>query len=200
MEKDNATSGASKDTSGSKDSKETTVTDTSGSTDSVVSKLKTEKENWKTKALALETKVKDAETKALQETNNFKELYEKANNELKAKDDKIQLFELKEKNAKLDKAIERELVKFGVVDTLLDDAKKLFDKDSIAIDSDTGAVYGAEESAKKFYEKYQTIFFKRKDGAHHAAARVNLGNGKADFSNAKTPDEVMAAWKAAKGR
>lgn len=160
-----AASGAVTDTSGSVTDETSTSGDApSRGSDDLVLKLKKEKENWRTKALELETKLKTQEETELKAKENYKQLYEAEKKARETVHSELESLRQKEKQAKVNSALRKELFKYGLAQEHLETALKLIDRDVVQLDPDTDVVIGAELAAKNFHEKNSALGFFKKVG------------------------------------
>jgi hypothetical protein len=171
-----STSGDTSDTSGSEGGNKEKETQTKTYSEEFVSKMRGELDNYRKSAKELETKLKEIETKDLEKKNEYKTLYEQ---QLKrASDLEGQLTGIKEQTvgSKKKEALTKSLFKLGLDEKFLDDALKLTTLKNVSVDPETHAVFGADEEAKSFFEKYKGLgFFKgvKRLPTNHDAPRFN---------------------------
>jgi hypothetical protein len=152
-------------------------------------KLREKRRELEAKFQGFEEEKKTLETKKLEETNQWKTLYERSQESLKAKDEIIGGFKEKEKSGKKNSALLKELTKHGFNAKFTTEAFKLIDTKSVGFDEETGVVMGADTAAKEFVTKYGDLpWFDKKDpGLNHNGS----GNGKGpslDIANMSKAD------------
>lgn len=175
-DKTKATSGAITDTSGSVTDETSTSGDApSRGSEEIVLKLKKEKENWKTKALELEGKLKERDESELKAKEDFKKLYEAEKKTRETVSAELEMLRQEKVQAKLNSAIRKELLKYGLAPEHTETALKLFDRSQVTLDPDTNVVVGAELAAKSFYEKHAALGFFKKPGTgvNQVGAQMN---------------------------
>lgn len=147
-----------------------------------VEKLKGELSNYRTKTTTLENEVTElknkfssAETEELKKKNEYKTLYEQQLAKNKELTEKLTGMSEAQSGNKKKEALTKHLFKLGLEEKFLDDALKLASIKNLQIDPDTQTVFGAEEEAKNFFEKYKNLGFFRGKGkvpANHDAPRT----------------------------
>lgn len=113
--------------------------------DEIFTKLKTEKDNWRTKATELEAKMKEIENGKLAEQNQFKELYEKAREEMKEMQSTIAMNKQRETDLAKRKVVEDELLKMGLNPERKDAALRFVDMNGVKYDEEHRQVFGVQQ-------------------------------------------------------
>jgi len=194
-----STSGDNSGTSGSGgngDNKDKTYTQ------DFVDKLKGELGNYRQKTEGLQNQLNELQktiesqkTQDLEKKNEYKTLYEQQVKKANELTEKLNgLTEAQTGNRKKD-ALTKHLFKLGLDEKYLDDALKLASVKNLSIDPDTNTVFGAEEEAKSFFEKYKSLgFFKGKGKvpANHDAPRTAGKASGMDLSKMSQSEKLAA--------
>jgi hypothetical protein len=122
-------------------------------------KLMAEKKNWAEKAKAVETELETIKTAQLKEKEDYKAMYEMS--QKKAQEYEVKLKEREEaenRAIKLTK-VKQEWSKLGLKDSEPADALlQIVNLDAVKYDPELKVVLGAEEEAKRIFEKFQPMF------------------------------------------
>jgi superfamily II DNA helicase RecQ len=138
----------------------------------------------KSQLTSFDAEKKALEEKRLKEANDWKQLAENYKTEAERTKDILNSYQEKEKETKKNTAILTELSRLGFDTTYTQEAFKLLDKSKVMIDEEIGRVYGADEVAKEFADKYQSFpwFKKSTMGVNHNGT-VNNGRPNLDTSS-----------------
>ena len=150
-----------------------------------VDKLLKEKKNYAGRVSELESKLKADEESKMEQNKQYKELADtlrKENGDLKQK---IDGFSKMSEQAKKIGAVRSHLQKFGLKPEYEELAlNKLLDVSGVVIDSDSGAVLRAEETAKSFHQEYSKlgIFGEKVPGTRFDAPSHSTNQVTRDYS------------------
>jgi DNA primase large subunit len=151
-----------------------------------VEKLKKEKDNYKKKANDLLLSAQKAEEASMLEKEEFKKLYEGEKSKLEQTIKEYSDLKVSIENTKKLNSLRQELDKLGAVPQFKEKLLGLLPKDEISqihIDSETGAITGADQVAKTLLETFPPLFGK-------TVQKVDQSAPKAEFTKQKSTADM----------